>query len=497
MEAIRSDSIVNNNADMKVIGLNEKEEFFNNILDIDISKPRGPYNIFSKEQNIDAYAHDLVKRTVTVSKMWNKLSEKEKEDYEKKRQEEVKRYDKNMSLVKKYLLNPDILNDSRTPYTLFAEVFAHYYMIEMDVNLAIATKKAKIGWDSSTSSEKDIWKDQLNKEKEILKEIQNYKPSTITANNLFCKDMMLLKCLSQSEAAEEWKTVDFKTKEKYYKKEKEMNQENEKLKDLFEIANGIKPKLPFVPSSLFMADLSQKEVETKHSLKEMQEKYRQLSDSEKTYYKKKYKMLHLKYQIKMNVFKKSNPEKAKRNPSALRLWYKDNRERLRLIDGGHCSIHKLRIKVKEEWLKVPEIIKEDYDNRAKKIKKDFLETSKDLNKPEKPLNPYNNFTKNFIKNNKKSFKGLGSDRMIRECGDEWTKLSEKEKLVLYDKYESEMEVYNHQMANYAGNLEQNINASKIKSQSKYIGLTIKRLKLGLQQAVEKCDVKKTMIDQNK
>ena len=34
-------------------------------------------------------------------------------------------------------------------------------------------------------------------------------------------------------------------------------------------------------------------------------------------------------------------------------------------------------------------------------------------------------------------------------------------MILYDKYVSEMEVYNHQMANYAVSLEQNFNNKKI------------------------------------
>ena len=109
METDRSSLIVNKNTDMNVIWLNEKEEFFNNILNIDISCPRNGYHIFSSEQKIVGnHKYELYKRNVIVAEMWRKLSEKEKEVYEKKHQEEVKRYEKNIFLVKRYLLNPDI-----------------------------------------------------------------------------------------------------------------------------------------------------------------------------------------------------------------------------------------------------------------------------------------------------------------------------------------------------------------------------------------------------
>ena len=129
METNRSNLIVNNNTDMNVIGLNEKEEFFNNILIIYISKPRIAYHIFSSEQKIEYNSHNegMGKRQAAVSEMWKKLSVMEKEVYEKKHLEEVKKYEKNFFLVKKYLLNPDIFNDSRTPFTLYKEVFVHYY----------------------------------------------------------------------------------------------------------------------------------------------------------------------------------------------------------------------------------------------------------------------------------------------------------------------------------------------------------------------------------
>ena len=452
-----------------VKGRNEEEDFFDNILDIDISKPRSPYAIYSSEQKIDYdQKKGIGERSVLISEMWKKLSKKQKEAYEKKSEEESNRYEKDMALVKKYLLNPDKLKDSRTPYALFKDIYVHDYMNNNDVDYATASDQARIEWNSMSKSEKDVWSDQLNKEKETLKDIRNYKPGFKNAYALYVHDRIVYDGLNRAEATADWSKVGKKIKEKYEKKAAEENEANEKLRDLYEIANGLKPKRPRGAIAIYMAELSQTDIETKNFLQEAHKRFKELSDDEKAYYEKQHKILQLKYSIKKNEFKKSNPEKLARTPSGYALWLAENKEKIKMNHGEKFNIGEFSTKAHEVWLKEPQHVRDDYNNRAQKLKDESLEATRFEDKPVRPMNTYNLFVKSYLEENRnKSLKGLTAPERMVKCGEAWHKLSENQKKVYADKYEKELEVYNDQMAEYTEKLEQNFNNRKNKSQSKF------------------------------
>lgn len=472
MEKTRSKSKTKShgNTQKEVKGRNEEEEFFDNILDIDISKPRSGYIIFSTEQKID-YDHakdGIGGRAAIVSEKWNKLTKKQKEVYEKKAEEDAKRYERDMGLVKKYLLNPDKLKDSRTPFALFKDIYVHDYMNDNDVDYSTASEQARIEWNSMSKSEKDAWNDQLNKEKETLKDIRNYKPGFKNAYALYVHDRIVYDGLSRTDATADWAKVGKKIKEKYEKKAAEENEANEKLRDLYEIANGLKPKRPRGAIAIFMAELSQTDIETKNFLQEAHKRYKELSDDEKAYYEKQHKILQLKYSIKKNEFKKSNPEKLARSPSGYSLWLSDNKEKVKMNDGEKFNIGEFSSKAHEAWLKEPQHVRDDYNNRAQKLKEESLEATRFEDKPIRPLNPYNLFVKSYLEENRnKSLKGLTPTERMTKCGEAWHKLSDNQKKVYSDKYDKELEVYNDQMAEYTEKLEQNFKNRKNKSQSKF------------------------------
>jgi hypothetical protein len=468
MDKIRSKSKNQEATNKYIKGRNEEENFFDNILDIDISKPRNAFALFSSNTRV---VYDKSKgigaRTVIVSERWSKLSMKEKEVYGKKAEEEVKRYEKNLALVKKFLLNPDKLKDSRTPYALFKDVYVHNYMNDNDVGFRAAAEQARIEWNSLSISEKDVWKDQLEKEKETLAHIKNFKPGFKKAYALYVHDRIVYDNLNRTEAMAEWSIVSQKIKEKYEKKAAEENEANEKLRDLYEIANGLKPKRPNGPIAIFMAELSQTNIATKNFIQEGYKRYEELSDEKKLYYEKQSKILQLKYSIKKTEFNKANPEKLNKTPTGYQLWLKDSKDRIKINDEGF-NIGEFSSKAYETWLKEPEHVREDYKKRSMKLKEDSIEATRFDDKPEKPLGPYIAFSKSYLEENKnKSLKGLLQKEKFIKVGEAWEKLSEKEKNVYKYKYEKELEIYNKEMAEYAEKLELNFKNKKNKSQSKF------------------------------
>ena len=64
---------------------------------------------------------------------------------------------------------------------------------------------------------------------------------------------------------------------------------NEKLRDLWEIASGIKPKRPRGSFAIFCAELSQnKSIETGNFLQEAAKRFKALDDSEREIYEKQH-----------------------------------------------------------------------------------------------------------------------------------------------------------------------------------------------------------------
>ena len=426
--------IIDKNKHIK--GVNEKEEFLNNILNIDISPPKTGFQIFNTEQRIKSFKE----RSTIVSQKWKHLSKLEKDEYEKKYKEDKIRYDKNMYLVKKYLLNPVILYNTRTPFHLFRDVYVNGDMNENGVDYATASEMARLEWNALTRFEKEEWKMQLKKEKDSLKDIKNYKQSFKSAYALFVHDRIVFNGKTRNEASEEWKSVGNNTKKKYEEKAKIENEENERIKDLFEIVNGLRPKRPNGPIALFMAELSNTNIKTENFLKEAHDLFRSLSSDKKKEYEIKHKILQLKYELKMKEIKNLN-DKTKKTPSGFQLYFQEHKDKIKMNENEKFNIGQFNKKCHEAWLKEPERIREEFNNRAQKMKDSSLEPIYFEDKLIKPMKPYNSFTKNYLEVNKKILKDLKPVQRIERSAQAWKELKEEEKIKFQDQYEKQMKEY--------------------------------------------------------
>ena len=111
------------------------------------------------------------------------------EKYKNKRRQDENRYERHLCLVKKYLLNPDKLKDTRTPYSLFKESFIVEYLHENECDYKEAGEAAKERWSLLSQEEIQFWKDKFHEEKKELRMLSTYSPEKMTSFQLFSMDL--------------------------------------------------------------------------------------------------------------------------------------------------------------------------------------------------------------------------------------------------------------------------------------------------------------------
>lgn len=139
--------------------LDNKEDFDQMILDIDIKKPRNAYNYFTRElrEKLNLKGSITDKATEFSSK-YQKLTESEKAKYEKMAEDDRKRYQEHMTLVRKYVLDKPF-KENATPYSIFIDEKLRDAR-EQGLDLKESKEKFKSLWENDlTPDEKRIYKE--------------------------------------------------------------------------------------------------------------------------------------------------------------------------------------------------------------------------------------------------------------------------------------------------------------------------------------------------
>ena len=115
-------------------GTSEKEHFFDNILDIDINKPKTAFNLFIRDISLkqENKGLNITELSKQFSEKFKRLSDREKRKYDELKDKDKERYENNLRLVKMYLVDPDKLKNSSTAYSLFKDAFIYEEINEKD-----------------------------------------------------------------------------------------------------------------------------------------------------------------------------------------------------------------------------------------------------------------------------------------------------------------------------------------------------------------------------
>lgn len=442
MKAISRSKSKKRNSQSQSKKIKNEQDFFDNIMNINIDKPGNAYNYFLKE-HMSKNKIKLGEAAKVCGPKWKKMADKDKEKYEKMIEEDKVRYEENMKLVKKYLIDPDMLKEQVSPYMAFKRAYVDNAINEQGRDPAEAREKAKDAWDELSKDEKKQWEDEFDKKKDLLEELKNFKPGLVNAFSMFVRDKVSNSDMNFKEAGEAWKKATNNQKEKYEKYADEENKERKKKLALWEVMSGIKPRKPVGALTHFIKELSKnnKLEGVKNVFSYAAAKYKELSDTEREHYEKLFKQDQLEYTIKLAEYKKFLSNRFGRAPTAFNLYFQDHAGDFDKEDQKVGDAIKL---VSEKWQKESESTKAKYQDKADKEKKIFDEYKNEqlnLKPPKRPLNAYTMYLQDNYTSVKEKNPKAENNEIFSLVAEKWKKVKKDEKEEYMKKAEADRERY--------------------------------------------------------
>lgn len=429
--------------------IKNENDFFDNILDINIKKPGSAYNYFTREYIVKNKCA-LGEASKVCSAKWEKMSTKEKEKYDLIVEEEMERYNKHYELVKKYLLDIKKIEPQVSPYMAYKQSYVYDAINKEDRDPQEARKSAKQAWEDLSEKSRQKWIDAFEANKEFLEELKNFKPGKVNAYSMFVKDKVANEGMNFKKAASAWENATDKQKKKYEKYAEVENKERKHKVNLWEVLNGVKPKRPVGAFRHYFRELSEAGAleGVTGVITEVSKRYKALPDNEKEKYEKLAKQEMLEYTIKLGEYKKFISQRFGRAPSAMNLYVQDKSPDYADKDLEPGELFKL---LNEKWKNESESVKEKYEKRAEEEKakyKEHVDGILSRNPPKKNKNAYNI----YIAENSHIFKEKNPKMVQSEifslCSEKWSKLTEKEKAPYEEKAELDKERYEKEIKEY-------------------------------------------------
>ena len=309
----------------------EDEEKIDQIMkDITLKRPRNAFTQFVlnesekiKTKNKDAKIN-LQEFNAICAEKWKKLGSGEKKKYIKLYEDEKLKYKNDMELVRHYLFKDfnDTVRSAPTAYRIFLNGKLREGF-EKGFDPKEVKKEASLQWAKMSNEEKQLYKDKQKENDNWFQKAQKIKKITPIA--LFIqkkiedakenhKEPPQLK-----EIAPAWKKLSKSEKKTFEKYAQEINEEKEKLQDIYEITHGVKPKRPKGAFRIFLQEKAKNnEIKT---LNHGHELWKNLSEDEKEEYFKKSHRCQLAYKYKNMIYKKQIKKMLPKKPGGQIMKY--------------------------------------------------------------------------------------------------------------------------------------------------------------------------------
>jgi hypothetical protein len=183
-----------------------------------------------------------------ISKKWAAMNDGKRKKYEDLAVEEKAKFEEHLALVKKYLISKPA-KEKATAYQIFLDDAARTAIENLD-DLKAARARAKDEWNNLSNTEKGKWEEKKEANKELYERLRETKPGNVNGYALWVKDQIRTakekgNKITLTECAKQWPQVKEATREKYNEYARELRDEKEKQRDLYEITFGIKPRRPW------------------------------------------------------------------------------------------------------------------------------------------------------------------------------------------------------------------------------------------------------------
>ena len=413
----------------------EEPDLDNIISTITLKKGRNAINIYTSEYYQEEKKKNPTFKSVQIfdilNEKWKKLPQEEKEKYINKSKEEKEKYKNEINIVRQYFFN-DIENCASNGY--------RYYLsstlkegFDNNLDLKELKKKAIENWKKMSKEEKINWSKKSKKEKNNKWWEIGINQININSFSIFCQ-----KKIEESKIKKEnidfkicskiWKKMSKNEKKKYDDYAEEIISERKKIRELYEIVNGIQPKKPAGAYKIFLSEKAKNGFFKKENvLLKGRKLWNELSKEEKDEYLKKAKKIKLCYIYRKMLYekniKKMFPSKPK---SAYNIFISSIKGKKPEKDENFFSM------CKRLWDNLNESERKKFNNLAdeemrkynKKMEK-FDDKVFDL--PKKPINSFQFYVMDKYPDFNEQNKNDNNMEIFKKICNEWNNLNQLEK----------------------------------------------------------------------
>ena len=224
-------------------------DFENQLLDINIKKPQNAFNFYIKEIRFKhKITGSITETTRKYAGEFQNLPSSDLARFQKLADEDKKRYEEHIALVRKYVIEKPF-KENATPYSIYMDEKVREARDNGVEDIKEFKRTMKDRWENEMSlEERKEYKEKLEKHKEYYQELKK-SPRPPNAYALYVEDQMKKareneqKCTFQT-VGESWNKASPSIKERYANYAEEIADEAKKNRHIYELAYGIKPKLP-------------------------------------------------------------------------------------------------------------------------------------------------------------------------------------------------------------------------------------------------------------
>ena len=449
-----------------------EDEIDEMIRDITLKHPRSAYCLyimenFKKEKDKNPEIK-LVQVQQKYSSKWPKVSDKEKDKYQKQSESEKEKFKKDLETVKNYLIQ-NYVKEGATSYRIFLDTKLQE-AFKNDEDPDSVKKAASDEWKNMSNEEKRKWNN-LKKQNDTWWEKAKHS-RTINAYAIFVQKKLeearnADKKLAFGEISKLWKNVSNNEKKKLKTYADSLNEERKRIREIYEMSQGFKPKRPMGAFKIFLSEMAkQDKFKGKNPILEGKKLWKALTESEKDEYMKKSKRIKLTYEYRKMLYKqKIKKERPKHPLSAYTFFCKDMKNK-KLPQGksflDYCS---------EKWNSLKEDEKKKYEQKSEKSKEIYeKEMAKFKNKvfdlPKRAKSAYQFYVIERYPVLQKEKPKADLSKISEAIGNEWNEMSNKEKKKFEKLQEQATEIYKKQLAEFKKQGYYTLKNKEERSQSK-------------------------------
>ena len=427
----------------KVFDEEELDEILENI---NLKRPRSMYTHFCLEE-IEKFKNknknkkiDLKTFSKECAKKWNELSDKEKKKYIDKFEEDKMKYKHDLEIVRHYLFKDynDVVRRPPTAYRIYLNEKLREGF-EKDLDPKKVKAKASKDWRMMSEEDRNTYKDRKKDNDDWFEKAKTTRK--VTALSIFVQNTIKTAKEKNKEVptladiAPLWKKMSKSEKQKYIDYANDINEEREKLQDIYELVSGVKPKKPAGAFRVFLQEKAKEKA--LHSLKEGKELWDQLSKEEKDEYLKKAHRCKLAYKYKKMIYNKKIKKILPKRPANAYAQFLKEKKGQKIPKGEKAVVY-----WREEYENLSKDKKKKYEQKAELEREKYQKKMKEFDNyvfdmPKRPLNAFTLFVKDRIpdlKEDRKN-KGLTNQELLKIAAKEWN----NEDGVSQSKYEKKAE----------------------------------------------------------